>query len=43
MIGWGLKNDLLNFSPLQGNAKGPLAEEVESLTNGASEGRFYIV
>ena len=26
MIGWGLKEDLLNFSPLQGNEVGPLAE-----------------
>lgn len=43
MIGWGLKEDLLNFSPLQGNKVGPLAEEVESLTNGASDGRFYVI
>ena len=43
MIGWGLKEDLLNFSPLQGNEVGPLAEEVDSLTNGASDGRFYVL
>jgi hypothetical protein len=28
MIGWGLKEDVLNFSPLTDNTVGPLAEEV---------------
>ena len=43
MIGWGLKEDLLDFSPLQGNKVGPLAEEVASLTKGEKDGRFYLM
>jgi hypothetical protein len=43
MIGWGLKEDILNFSPFANNNVGPLAEEVESLTNGAKDGRFYVL
>jgi hypothetical protein len=43
MIGWGLKEDILNFSPTSSNTVGPLAEEVGSLTNGATDGRFYVI